>query len=213
MAQYDAALILGGGVRDGGTLPPWVTKRFDRALQVDTDLFICLSGGTAHRPLPIGPDGSPLFESVAGSRYLIQAGVDPQRILFEAASYDTIGNAFFSRVIHVDPRGLRRLLILTSEFHMPRTEAIFRWLYGLDAGTPSYELTFEATPDVGFDRKVLHERRNREQISLQELQETQTGIHTMVDFHRWLFSKHALYAAGLRDNPKEVVSPGIASTY
>ena len=60
------------------------------------------------------------------------------RILAETCSYDTIGNAFFARTVHTDPRGLRRLLIVNSKFHMPRTEAIFRWVFG-------------AAPDCGYD--------------------------------------------------------------
>ena len=213
MSQYDAVLILGGGVREGGALPAWVANRFDRALELDTRVFICLSGGTAHRPLPRAQDGSPIFESVAGARYLIERGIDPQRIFFETASFDTLGNAYFSRAIHIDPMRLTNLVVITSEFHMPRTEAIFRWVYRLDAPAGRYRLRFEATPDVGFERKALHERRNREQISLQQVLETEPRIKTLREFHHWLFTEHALYATGLRNNPKEVVTEVIQSTY
>ncbi len=48
-----------------------------------------------------------------------------ERIWAETASLDTIGNAYFARVIHTDPAGLRRLLVVNSAFHMPRTRMIF----------------------------------------------------------------------------------------
>ena len=34
---------------------------------------------------------------------------------------DTIGNAYFLRATHTDPAGWRNLVVITNEFHMPRT--------------------------------------------------------------------------------------------
>jgi len=134
MSNYDAILILGGGVHECGKLPLWVEARLQRALDLEQgEPIITLSVGTTHKPPPLDEHGFPIFESVAAASYLADHGIAPERILVEATSYDTIGNAYFSRVIHVDPAGFRRLLIITSAFHMPRTEAVFRWVYGLDA--------------------------------------------------------------------------------
>ena len=58
-------------------------------------------------------------------------------MLEENWSLDTIANAFFLRTIHTDPAGwtrleevledvYRRLLVINNEFHMPRTEEIFK---------------------------------------------------------------------------------------
>src|SRR4051794_15750111 len=212
MSRFDAALILGGGVREGGTLPSWVANRFDRAIELDTPVFICLSGGTAHRPLLLTSDGKPIFESLTGARYLSERGIDPQRIFVETSSFDTIGNAYFSRVIHVDPMKISNLVVITSEFHAPRTEKIFRWVYGLDART-EYRLRFDATPDVGLDRSALDERREREQISIENVHQTEARIQSMKDFHRWLFTEHALYATALRNEPREPVTPAVLNTY
>jgi uncharacterized SAM-binding protein YcdF (DUF218 family) len=111
MPGYDAILVPGGGVREGGLLPSWVRRRLDLAVQVrDASYIVTLSAGTTHRPPPVDTSGYPIFESVAAARYLIAAGVPPDRVLAEAHSYDTIGNAFFSRVVHVDPQGMRNLL-------------------------------------------------------------------------------------------------------
>lgn len=198
MPEYDAILILGGGVRDGGVLPPWVQQRFDHALARQTgEPLIALSAGTVHRPPPLDVAGYPIFESVAGAAYLMQRGIPPAQILTETSSYDTIGNAYFSRVIHIAPRGFRRLLVITSAFHMPRSECIFSWVYALDAAPETYHLEFESVPDAGLDESSLALRVEREQRSLDGLPRTMAHIQTLSDLHAWLFSAHGAYATGL----------------
>jgi uncharacterized SAM-binding protein YcdF (DUF218 family) len=213
MPTYDAVLIPGGGVKNGGELPPWVINRLDRAIEHDAGLYIALSAGTFHKPPPLTPDGRPIYESVAAAEYLIARGIAPACIRTETSSWDTIGNAFFSRVIHVDPLALRRLLILTSDFHMTRTEAIFRWVYSLSSPRPAYELSFEATPDEGMDEQVLHARRNKEQIAIQQFSETQKSIQALPELHHWLFTQHAAYAVGAPPNPADAVSGAILNSY
>jgi hypothetical protein len=200
MQRYDAILIPGGGVREGGIVPSWVQGRFDHAVRIQQGEYIlALSAGTTHRPPPVDKYGFPIFESAAGAKYLMQAGIPAEQILTETHSYDTIGNAFFSRVLHVDPRGLRRLLIITSDFHLPRTEAAFRWVYGLRPRALSYELHFEGVSDLGMDPEVLRDREGRERKSLNETLALAPRMTHMADFHRWLFTKHNAYNAGGRD--------------
>jgi|SRR6516162_1561591 hypothetical protein len=167
MAEYDAIVIPGGGVRENGVLPTWVERRLDRAIELHKGQFILtLSAGTTHRPPPLDSSGFPFFESIAAAKYLIDRGVPPDAILPETCSYDTIGNAFFSRVIHAEPRELRRLLVITSDFHVARTESVFNWIYSLKPIPFSFELTFEAVSDPSMDESVLRDRRERERLSL-----------------------------------------------
>ena len=195
MPKYDAILIPGGGVRENGVLPLWVQRRLDRALEIEQgETIITLSAGTVHKPPPLDDSGFPIYESVAAADYLVRTGLDPKRILVETCSYDTIGNAYFARVIHVDPRGFERLLVITSAFHMPRTERIFRWVFGLDAPAGRYELAFDAVADEGMDQDVLGARQEKEQASLARLEETKAGITTLRALHHWLFEEHSAYA-------------------
>ncbi|MBN1582196.1 MAG: YdcF family protein [Anaerolineae bacterium] len=199
ISRYDAILIPGGGVREHGRLPVWVQRRLDRALEVEQgEMIITLSAGTVHRPPPLDGDGFPVFESVAAADYLVGAGMDPKRILVETCSYDTIGNAYFARVIHIEPRGFKRLLVITSAFHMLRTERIFCWVFGLDAPAGHYELGFDAVSDDGIDQDMLAARREKEQARLVQLEETRARIVTLRDLHRWLFQEHSAYATGAR---------------
>jgi hypothetical protein len=199
LSAYDAIVIPGGGVRDDGVLPAWVIARFDRAIELAADAWLMpLSAGTPYRPPPLDERGFPIFEARAGAEYLESRGVDPRRILIEESSYDTIGNAYFSRVVHIVPRGFRRVLVITSAFHMPRTEAVFRWVYSLDSGCCSVD--FESVPDVGIDAGALAARIAKERTSLETFGEVRARIGTLAELHRWLFTEHAAYRAGARSS-------------
>ncbi len=196
MTQFDVVIIPGGGVRPGGELPPWVTPRLDRALELAGDAWLMpLSAGTPHRPPPLDARGFPILEARAGAEYLITRGADPRRILMEAASYDTIGNAYFSRVIHAIPRGFRRALVVTSEFHMPRTEAAFRWIWGMEAPGGTCALEFESVADAGHDAEMLALRRQKENAGMVLLEELRKRIRSFSELHEWVFSQHGVYSA------------------
>lgn len=200
MERYDAILIPGGGVRAGGELPEWSKRRFDRALTYrDTRYIICLSAGTSHRPPPLDEKGFPIYESVAGARYLLAAGVDESKIVTETCSYDTIGNAYFSRLIHVQPLRLKRLLVITSEFHFPRTKEIFTWVYGLETGYLEVNLDFVAVSDEGLDAGMLAARREKEAAGLENVKKLGRSIRSLGELHQWLFTQHDAYRAGYRN--------------
>jgi len=197
---YDAILIPGGGITDNHSLPTWIQKRFDLALELYRGEYIIpLSGGTIHKPPPLDSSGRPIFESRVGADYLIGKGIDPRKIFCETASYDTIGNAFFSRVQHVDPAGFRRLLIITSATHMPRTKAIFQWIYGLQSqtGDNDYTLSFKASPDLGLKKEHLDARIRKEQEGLANVIALSKKICTFESFHRWLFLEHGAYSVSV----------------
>jgi hypothetical protein len=195
MAAFDAILIPGGGVRDRGELPPWVKSRLDHAIKIhSTEYIIVLSAGTVYKAPPLDENGFPIFESIAAAKYLVKHGINPKAILCETSSYDTVGNAYFSKVIHVDPRGFRRLHLITSAFHMPRTKAIFEWLYGLDSPNGKYQLTFDPVPDIGIAATDLQARVDKEAGSLRQFLKNTATIHTLQACHQWLFTEHTAYA-------------------
>jgi len=162
VTQFHAILVPGGGLLKNGRLPSWTKRRLDLAIERHNakGYIIALSAGTVYKPPPLNGKGFPLFESVAAAEYLAARGINPKRILTEKCSYDTIGNAYFSRVIHTEPRGWSRLLVITSAFN--------------------------------------------------ELLATKRGIHTLEEFHQWLYSKHNAYATAL--NPRKL-SGDVLRTY
>ena len=125
--RFDAILVLGGGVPLAPRKQlPFVAARCQAAAAVWREASIkpkilCLSAGTAHCPQLLDARGSVVFEATASAAELIDAGVDEQDVFVETTSFDTIGNAFFARTDHCSLAGWRRLLVVTSAFHMDRT--------------------------------------------------------------------------------------------
>jgi len=90
--------------------------------------------------------------------------------------------------------GWRRLLVITSEFHMPRSEEIFRWIFGLDS-PKSYELEFAASPNDGLSAAALSARRAHELAGLQNVLELRAQLTSLRALAAWLFTAHRQYQA------------------
>ncbi|MCD4779939.1 MAG: YdcF family protein [Candidatus Omnitrophica bacterium] len=202
--QYDAILIPGGGLLSADELQPWVVNRMDTAIDIfKGELIIPLSAGTPHKPPPKDQWGYPVLESVAAARYLIKKNIDPNNILVETSSFDTVGNAFFSRIIHCGPRRLRKLLIITSQFHLPRTQKIFNWIYQMDNPADAYHLEFRSVPNVGMTPEALTARLQKENESMNHLDKIIPDLSSISQFHEWLFHHHTAYTADRRYQPSD----------
>ena len=84
---------------------------------------------------------------------------------------------------------------------MPRTRAIFEWVYNLPPSSIKYNIEFVRTPDVGFASEVLAARIQREKNSLANLEITKQKITTLKEFLIWLYSEHKAYAPNLSPSP------------
>jgi hypothetical protein len=129
-------------------------------------------------------------------------GVHPDLIYTETSSYDTIGNALFARLLHTDPREWKRLVVITSAFHMDRTREIFRWIFAL-APHGGYELEFDSVPDTGMSDADLALRRERERTSLEAARGLEVRLRDIAALHQWLFTEHQAYAASALANARE----------
>ncbi|QQG40278.1 MAG: YdcF family protein [Candidatus Aenigmatarchaeota archaeon] len=194
-SKADAIVVLGGGLTSDGGLPKWTVARLEEALKLYTGQYVVVLGGmSVHVPAVLDADKFPVFEAFVEADYLTRRGVDPLRVLKQWASFDTIGEAFFTRVMHTDPLNIRRLIVITSEFHMPRTRELFTWIFGLDGPRPPYELEFVATPNEGMDADILAIRLAKEDKALEEMRPIMKSVRSMEEFHRYLFSRHGAYA-------------------
>eukprot|EP00240_Pyramimonas_obovata_P006015 CAMPEP_0118945114 /NCGR_PEP_ID=MMETSP1169-20130426/41646_1 /TAXON_ID=36882 /ORGANISM="Pyramimonas obovata, Strain CCMP722" /LENGTH=325 /DNA_ID=CAMNT_0006890755 /DNA_START=95 /DNA_END=1072 /DNA_ORIENTATION=+ len=205
----DAIVILAGGLQEDGALPEWVVRRLDTAYDLHRESgapILLTGGGTPHKAPVLCPSGQVLHESTAMAEYLIKKGVDKTRMYKEWGSYDTIGNGYFVLTSHAIPRGWRNLQVVTSDFHMPRSRAIFEWLFMLAQAAEghencvdararhSYHLTYISVADEGIDPEVIAARREREAQSLKNLQATAAEVTTLEAFHEWFHNEHRCYS-------------------
>lgn len=198
--KYDAILIPGGGIQKDGSLPEWTQRRLKKAIELfsGTEYLIPLSAGTVHKPPVLDREGFLTVESEAACHFLLKKGMASQLILAETASLDTIGNAYFSRVIHAEPARMKKLVVVTSAFHMPRTKAIFDWVYSLTPLPTQYQLEYVEVTDKGIDEELIKIRTKKEMRSLKHLQKTKKNIQTLSQFHTWLYTKHSAYSVALK---------------
>jgi uncharacterized SAM-binding protein YcdF (DUF218 family) len=124
----DAVVVLGGLLHIPATARPdteltessdrlWMAARLYRAGKAP---LIVLAGGNI--PL-LGEVG--MSEARAAAGLLHEWGIPKEAILLEERSQNTHENAVLSKSI-LDSRGAKRILLVTSAYHMPRAVAIFR---------------------------------------------------------------------------------------
>lgn len=214
LPPFEAIVVPGGGLTDAGDAPEWVRARLDRAIGLFEDnrdsYVILLSRGTPHKPPPLDPDNRPIDEAFVSAKYMRERGVPAQRLLQDTWSLDTIGNAVFARLMHLDPRRLRRVAVVTNGFHMDRTRAIFEWVLSLPPVTTRFSAHYFAVEDVGLTEEQLRARRAREASSLLKLAATVENIRTLAQLHGFVFEHHGSYATGV---PRVPISKEAAASY
>ena len=207
--HLDAILVLGGGQLPSGP-PPHVVLRLRRAAQLyfaaspeRRPVIITTSRGTPHKPSPHDAGGYEIDEADCQAKFLIQnLSIPPSAILEENVALDTIGNAYFTRVLHtdVDP-SLRRLAVITNNWHMNRSRAVFDHIFSLPdviSGTsPDYHLYYYSEADA-LPADVLRVRVQAEAAKVPRFAEGSSwraSVRSMQELHKWLNTEHGAYSA------------------
>jgi len=150
MPSYDAAIIL-TGLTELSKSPHdrvYTNKGADRVLHT-IQLYklgkcrnIIVSGGTGSLKERFAP------EAVGLQKILLNAGVPDSAILLEDKSRNTYENAQFTKKLLDKHPDLQKLLLVTSAFHMRRSEACFQKA-GVQADTyPADFYTYDRTWDL-----------------------------------------------------------------
>lgn len=235
--QTTAVIILGGGVTKEGTVPMHTQLRLDAAFELYRQLgqhalFFPLSGGTPHKPNPVDRLGFPVWECTAAAKRLVEMGVPPGQIFEETTSLDTIGNAYFLRAVHVHPAGLRKLVVITNDWHMPRTRAIFDFVFALPQTTGAFGygatsalrgLIGSSDPIITYisakagvsDPHLLQVRVEKEAAALAQFREGPVlRVRSFQELHSWLFTQHSAYATSrLTNKPTNNIPADLLKTY
>lgn len=226
--NLDVIMVLGGGVPESVEKPPFYVevrcdvaaklvdqhavlngyKRIDgwgsniqiRGSSTQATLpILCLSAGTAHLPQALSSDGLPIWEGTACAGYLeVKHGMS-KNVYVETTSYDTISNAFFARASHTDVTGWRDILVITNQFHIERTKAIFDWIF-VQVGTKhrydKYRMHYLSTPDTGLSEEALAARMEKERKSEKSVRENLAPKYTTLKaVWKFLNESHAFYTA------------------
>lgn len=146
----DAIVILGHGERAFmNVISPTLYERLAlgvRLYRLFDQVPILVTGGTGRR---FGhPD---LACSVQAREYLmLQRDIDVFNVHVDALSRNTVENALQTKV-WAQTLGLKKLMIVTSEYHWLRSKAIFSFIFD-----PSYSLQWRTTTTHVSPNRFLH---------------------------------------------------------
>jgi len=119
LQEYDAIIVLGAQVKPDGTPNTQLEWRLDAAFQAwegkDTPVVVCGAQGK-DEPLP---------EAEAMARYLVGKGIPEKMILKDPASFNTSQNLRNAKkLLEAAYPEVRRVMIVTSDYHVPRSIAL-----------------------------------------------------------------------------------------
>lgn len=157
--KKSAILILSHLMDKNGNLGVETLSRVEKAMDVyhacDAD-FIITSGWDYRKdsPLKIG--------QVVGDYCIDHYGLSSDVVLIDTYARDTVGDAFFIRENIVDPRAIRDITVVTSDYHVDRTKIIFEQFYShLDSVD-----VIGAPTGLAHDPNVLERERQSTQAFL-----------------------------------------------
>ena len=116
--NYDAIIVLGAQVRQDGTLSNQLSLRLDKAMEA-----------WKQKPVPIvvcGAQGQdePTTEAWAMRNHLLGKGVPENQLLMDETSFNTQQNLSNARMLLQDFPEVKDVLIVTSDYHVPRALAM-----------------------------------------------------------------------------------------
>jgi uncharacterized SAM-binding protein YcdF (DUF218 family) len=138
----EIAVVLGAGLEDDGSPTETTLARADAAASLarERDMAVIVSGSHGDGPAPQHTEAYLMAER------LVAKGISGSRIFLEDESRDTVANAALVAERYLAGIAPRRLVIVTSPFHVARALAIFAMVLG-----PSWPLEAHLAPRTGQD--------------------------------------------------------------
>lgn len=125
-----AIIVLGYTLNQDGTLPEILMARLLKAYSIyQPGMPIILSGNRP--PLQFCPNRcESISEAQAMTKFFIDKKFDEADLYLEEFSTTTFLNAFYSRLVHIDPMKIRSVCIVSNSFHMPLVRYCFNLVFG-----------------------------------------------------------------------------------
>lgn len=156
--QFDAIVILAGGIRDDGELPESVKKRIQKGKELFTSELaprVIMSGRWSW--LRRKPSRT---EAEAMREYALKIGFERKQLYLEESSSSTEENAYYTKKILLEPNKWKRIVVVTSDFHLRRVKHIFNQVMGNE-----YEIRYEgADSGIGLLKRVSQQVKEGFQI-------------------------------------------------
>jgi vancomycin permeability regulator SanA len=190
--------VLAGGIDNSNEPNFFVKKRLDKAieLQDSNNIIIILGGGTYHKSPGLDSNNYVVHESTSCANYLINNGINPNKIIREWASYDTIANGYFAFLNYIIPFKMNECYIITSQFHITRTRTIFNYFNKLIMNN-CVNLKYIETENV-VEPEILITRLTREHHSDNNFKKNiVTHKDTLEKFSLWFYTEHDAYKSSI----------------
>ena len=150
----DVILVLGSGIMKDGSLPPRAKERVAKAV----DLY---KKGLASKILMSGRHTFKLLEkpktteAKSMQEFAKTLGVEDKDIFIEENSMDTVGNAYFSKLFYLDPNRWKKIIVVTSDFHVKRSKFLFEKIL-FDYSIDSFDsVTEEKKKSLNLNKRKL----------------------------------------------------------
>jgi uncharacterized SAM-binding protein YcdF (DUF218 family) len=121
-------------------------------------------------------------------KYAIKKGINLDNISQETLERETVGQLIFAKVIIIKPRKIKDLVIITSDYHLPRVREEAKFIFG-----EGYNLFFHAVTSSDQDRRSKKQERESLEAFRRTFVEIQPGDDEKILAR--LLEKHPKYVS------------------
>ena len=190
--EYDVIVVLGGGIDLEGKLKEPSKCRINLAVdlyhQKLAPKIVVSSQYSMHlKSIPQKTIAEAMKDELVAKK------IPSEHIEMENISRDTLGNAYYTKIKHLIPRGCKNIAIVTSHFHRERSEYLFRKILG-----DEYSIAFFEAKDGLFGKDLeLQQRLEKQQLAAhkKDLEQYRDGDHIAMNPENWhpAYSKKPKY--------------------
>ena len=183
----DTIVILAHGINSDCTLPEEARMRVRKGVELfRRGGYACLLMSGKY---PARMSSIPLkTEAMAMKDFASKLGVPRSKILVEERSRDTIGNAYFSRLL-LRQKGKGKITVITSGYHVKRARFIFHKVYG------KHNVRLIGV-DANYPVRKMARTRIAEDCSLKLAKDFFKGVRDqdLVSIGRLICTEHSAYS-------------------